>query len=1003
MQVQDITEQNEARISYEGLFKNKVMGLAHCKVIFNDNNEPVDFKFIDVNDTYEKYTGLKREEVIGKTITKAIPGIDQSLIDMQNNVALNGEDLRYEFYEPNLKRWYEINVYSPQYGEFISIFTDISQKKETEERYNEFFTNPIVGLGLCKVVVDEKGEPVDYIYLEVNDAFEKFTGLKREEIINKGVREVLPEDANSLIDVFGPVGLTGGRIKVEVPIPTLSRIYEVDAYSPSKNHFIALFTDITERKKAEESLKNSEARYRSLYENNMDAILLTKPDGSILSANPTAQKIYGMTEEEITKAGRAGIVVKNEQLERSIEEREQTGKITSELTSKRKDGSTFPIEVTSSIFTDSDGTVKTSMIIRDLTERKKAEEELKKRSALLDISNEAIFSWNFEEGILSWNHGAEILYGYNSEETVDKISHDLLKTKFPLEFDEFKEKLTNDGIWTGELIHTTKDGKKIFVECNMQLITDASGKSIVIETNRDITEKKKIEKDKQTLLDEVQNERDMLSTLVNNIPDEVWFADKNKKFTLANPSALREFSLYSKDIDIEKLASNLDVYRSDGSPRPVEEAPPLRALKGEIIKNLEEIILIPSSNELRYRQVNASPVKDSDDNIIGSVSVVRDITENKKIQEKLVLQSNALKKSERSLDTAQHIAHIGSWEWNIKTGDITWSDELYSIYGVDPNTFTPTLSSFGDYMHPDDEEYVNQNVDQLLSENKPHNFDFRIILDDGSIRVLNTVAEVTKFDKNGEPEIIIGINQDITERKKIELKLNENIKKLAQSNKELEQFAYITSHDLREPLRMITSFLQLLEKRYKDQLDQDANEFIGFAVNGAKRLDTMTKDLLKYSKINYNKGEIKPVNFEHVLEHALTNIKVQIEENNAIITHDPLPIINANEELKIQLFQNIIGNAIKYRSQKTPKIHISAIKEKTQYIFSIKDNGIGMSSKHMEKIFTIFQRLHTHDEYEGTGIGLAIAQKIVHQQDGRIWAESEPGKGSIFYFTIPIK
>jgi light-regulated signal transduction histidine kinase (bacteriophytochrome) len=238
--------------------------------------------------------------------------------------------------------------------------------------------------------------------------------------------------------------------------------------------------------------------------------------------------------------------------------------------------------------------------------------------------------------------------------------------------------------------------------------------------------------------------------------------------------------------------------------------------------------------------------------------------------------------------------------------------------------------------------------------------------------------------------------------KTLEEKVKERTKDLEQSNKELEQFAYITSHDLREPLRMITSFLQLLEKRYNDQLDKDAHEFIGFAVDGAKRLDAMTNDLLQYSKITNKKRETIPVNFEHVLEHALTNLKVQIEENNAIITHDPLPRIVGDEELKVQLFQNIIGNAIKYRSNETPKIHISATKEKNQYLFSIKDNGIGMSPKHLEKIFTIFQRLHTHEEYEGTGIGLAIAQKIVNQPGGEIWAESDVGKGSTFYFTIPI-
>ncbi len=375
-------------------------------------------------------------------------------------------------------------------------------------------------------------------------------------------------------------------------------------------------------------------------------------------------------------------------------------------------------------------------------------------------------------------------------------------------------------------------------------------------------------------------------------------------------------------------------------------------------------------------------------------SFITDITDRKQIEE-------TLKKSERSLVEAQHLAHMGSWEWNLKNDDISWSNELYSIYGVDPNTYIPTMSSFAHFVYPDDEKYVNQHFDQLLSGDKSHDFDFRIVLDDGSIRVLNTLAEVAEFDKNGKPTIIMGINHDITERKEIELKLNENIKKLAQSNKELEQFAYITSHDLREPLRMITSFLQLLERRYKDQLDRDANEYIMFAVDGAKRLDTMTNDLLQYSRITSQKQKTLPVNFENVLKEALLNLKVPIEETNAHITHDPLPTIRGDEQLKVQLFQNLIGNAIKYRSEKTPEIHISASKEKNQYLFSIKDNGIGMSPDHLKRIFTIFKRLHTHEEYEGTGIGLAIAQKIVHQQGGQIWVESELGKGSTFYFTIP--
>lgn len=298
-------------------------------------------------------------------------------------------------------------------------------------------------------------------------------------------------------------------------------------------------------------------------------------------------------------------------------------------------------------------------------------------------------------------------------------------------------------------------------------------------------------------------------------------------------------------------------------------------------------------------------------------------------------------------------------------------------------------------------EIEQEKVDKINRTGQPVRYEKEYIRKDGSRVPVELLASVT-YDMEGNPAYYYSFITDITDRKEAEQTIETTMNELKHSNKELEQFAYITSHDLREPLRMITSFLQLLERRYKDQLDEDANEFIGFAVDGAKRLDAMTNDLLQYSKITSEKREIKPVNFEDVLKQALTNLTVQIKENNAIITHDQLPIIDGDEQLKIQLFQNLISNSIKYRSQETPKIHISAIKENNQYLFSFKDNGIGMSPEHVKKIFTIFQRLHTREEYEGTGIGLAIAQKIVHQQGGQIWAESEPGKGSTFYFTIPL-
>ena len=368
-----------------------------------------------------------------------------------------------------------------------------------------------------------------------------------------------------------------------------------------------------------------------------------------------------------------------------------------------------------------------------------------------------------------------------------------------------------------------------------------------------------------------------------------------------------------------------------------------------------------------------------------------DITAQEKFEEALH------ESEERFRDLADNIPNL-AWMADAD-GWIFWYNKQWYEY---TGTTLEEMEGWGwqKVHHPDYVKSVTEEWSTSIKEGKPYDNIFPLKGKDGNYRWFLTRITPIK-DSKGKIQRWFGTNTDITERKIREEELEITMKKLEQSNKELEQFAYITSHDLREPLRMITSFLQLLERRYKDKLDEDANEFIEFAVDGAKRLDRMTNDLLQYSKITSQKRENIPVNFEHVLEHALTNLKVPVEENNAIITHDLLPTINVDEQLMVQLFQNLIGNAIKYRSQETPKIHISATKEKNKYLFSIKDNGIGMSPKHLEKIFTIFQRLHTQEEYEGTGIGLAIAQKIVHQQGGQIWVESELGKGSTFYFNIP--
>ncbi len=229
-------------------------------------------------------------------------------------------------------------------------------------------------------------------------------------------------------------------------------------------------------------------------------------------------------------------------------------------------------------------------------------------------------------------------------------------------------------------------------------------------------------------------------------------------------------------------------------------------------------------------------------------------------------------------------------------------------------------------------------------------------------------------------------------------------KRLVRSNGELQQFAYVASHDLQEPLRMISSYLQLISKRYQGKLDKDADEYIGFAVDGAVRLKRLINDLLDYSRIDTQGKQHIETNSEEVLKRALSNLKMAIEESGTVVTYDPLPPIIADDGQLERLFQNLVGNGIKYRKKDvSQKIHISAKESNGDWVFSVRDNGIGIAKEHFNRIFTIFQRLHTSGVYPGTGIGLSVCRKIVENHGGHIWVESEPGTGSTFYFSVPKK
>ncbi|MCI0506657.1 MAG: ATP-binding protein [Gammaproteobacteria bacterium] len=255
--------------------------------------------------------------------------------------------------------------------------------------------------------------------------------------------------------------------------------------------------------------------------------------------------------------------------------------------------------------------------------------------------------------------------------------------------------------------------------------------------------------------------------------------------------------------------------------------------------------------------------------------------------------------------------------------------------------------------------------------------------------------------KTEDGMLVIAVVRDISERKRTELSLKRHAQELERSNAELEQFAYVASHDLQEPLRIVASYTQLLARRYRDKLDNDANEFMDFIVDAATRMQDLINDLLSYSRVGTRGHEFEPTDLNKVLKNSLQNLDLRIKDSGAAITFDHLPTLMGEDRQLLQLFQNLIGNALKFRGEDPPKVHVGVIQHPGEYVFSVRDNGIGIDPQYAERIFLVFQRLHARGEYPGTGIGLAICKKIVERHGGRIWVESAPGSGSTFRFTIP--
>jgi PAS domain S-box-containing protein len=327
----------------------------------------------------------------------------------------------------------------------------------------------------------------------------------------------------------------------------------------------------------------------------------------------------------------------------------------------------------------------------------------------------------------------------------------------------------------------------------------------------------------------------------------------------------------------------------------------------------------------------------------------------------------------------------------------SWNAGAERLYGIPPDEAIGRKINF--LVPPDRAHELRSILQRERAGERVEHFETVRKRKDGSlVDVSLTVSPI--FDAEGQIVGVSNIARDVSARKRAE-ELARRADDLARSNADLEQFAYVASHDLQEPLRMVTSYCDLLQRRYQGKLDADADDFIAYAVDGARRMQELVRGLLAYSRVGPHGKTLQSVDTQTVLDRATANLRVAMQESGAVVTHGALPVVMADPIQLEHVFQNLIGNAIKFRGDEPPRVRIRAVRKEPNWLFSIKDNGIGIDPEYSEKVFAIFQRLHGRGKYPGTGLGLAICKKIIERHGGRIWFESQTGNGSTFYFTIP--
>jgi PAS domain S-box-containing protein len=605
---------------------------------------------------------------------------------------------------------------------------------------------------------------------------------------------------------------------------------------------------------------------------------------------------------------------------------------------------------------------------------------------LLEAAPDAIVVVDTDGAIVLLNLQAEKQFGYSRDELVGEK----VKRIIP---EGFAERLIADGtrspaealaqqIGTGlELLGRRKDGSEFPIELMLSPLESAEG-ILVTAAIRDISVRKEAEKHLARMEGRYRG-------LLEAAPDAMVVVNTAGEIVLVNVQAEKKFG-YSRDALIGQQVTNIipsgfaERILSDSTRSAAE------ALAQQIGTGIELIGRRNDGSEFPI-ELMLSPLESAEGILV--TAAIRDISVRKEAEK-----------------------HLARMEGRYR-GLLEAAPDAMVVVNTDGNIVLLNVQAEKQFGYSRD-ELIGQKVKNLI----PEGFAERIVADalrsteDALAQQIGTGIELIALRKNGsefpielmlsplesaEGILVTAAIRDITVRKEADATLLQKVEELNRSNIELGQFAYIASHDLQEPLRMVASYTQLLARRYKGRLDADADEFIAFAVDGASRMQRLIQDLLSYSRIGTKGRELIETSSEEALQQAIVNLRGAIEGSGARVTHDPLPTVRADQMQLTQLFQNLIGNAIKYQNPGVPRIHISAVKSSgSWWDFSVKDNGLGIDPQYFERIFGMFQRLHKREEFDGTGIGLAICKKIVERHGGTISVESQPGRGSTFHFVL---